>query len=211
MKRPDDKERQTAPKQQWQSIHETLDKSRNSMYLAGSAEIMLLWGVIVALGYLSMYAVESLTPAFAADKPWYPGPLWSGLGVLGMLGSSVIGYRASRQKSDGLLAKSVGLRVFGFWLATVAAAFIIPAASGVWIPDPDPIVIRGVSIGIIALGYVLFGIMYHPAIALTGLGIAAAYYLPAHLAGDAAPLWSAGIVLVVSAFAWTWIRKDRTA
>ena len=211
MKRPNDKERQTTPKQQWQSIHETLDKSRNSMYLVGSPEIILLWGVIVALGYLSMHGVESLTPAFAADKPWYPGPLWFGLGVLGMLGSSTIGYRASRQKSDGLLAKSVGLRVFGFWVATVAAAFIIPVVSGVWTPDSDPIVIRGISIGIIALGYVLFGIMYHPAIALAGLGIAASYYLPPHLAGDGAPLLSAGIVLVVLAFAWAWIRKSRTA
>ena len=70
----------------------------------------------------------------------------------------------------------------------VAASFIIPAASGLWTADADPIAISGVGVGIVALGYILFGIVHHLAIALVGLGIAASYYLPTHFAGDAAPV-----------------------
>ena len=36
------------------------------------------------------------------------------------------------------------------------------------------------------LGYVLFGIMTRPALAAVGVGIAASYFLPSYLAGDAA-------------------------
>ena len=44
----------------------------------------------------------------------------------------------------------------------VAGSFIIPpAASGLWTADSDPIANRGVGIGIVALGYILLGIMHH--------------------------------------------------
>ena len=204
-------EPQITPEQGWQSIHATLDRSRSSMYVAGWTHIMLLWGAIVAVGYLSMYAIETLAPVFAEDYPWYPGPLWFGLTIPGMIGSSIIGYRASKRNAAGPSARAAGLRVFGFWMTVVAAAFVIPAASGLWTADSDPIAISGVAIGIVALGYVLFGILHHAAIALVGLGIAAAYYLPAHFAGDAAPLLSAVLILAVVAVAWAWIRRSRVA
>ena len=54
-----------------------------------------------------------------------------------------------------------------------------------------------VAVGIVALEYILFGIMHHLAIALVGLGIAASYYLPTHFAGDAAPVVSAVLILAV--------------
>ena len=181
------------------------------MYMAGWTHIMLLWGAIVAVGYLSMYAIEEFAPGFAADYPWYPGPLWSGLGIPGMIGSSLIGYHASKRNASGPTARSAGLRVFGFWMTVVAAAFIIPGSSGLWTADPDPIAIRGVAIGIVALGYVLFGILHHASIALVGLGIAASYYVPTHFAGDAAPVLSAALMLAVVAVAWVWIRKSRVA
>ena len=63
------------PEQGWRSIQSTLDKSHSAMYVAGWPNIMLLWGAIVALGYFSMYAVETLAPGLADDYPWYPGPL----------------------------------------------------------------------------------------------------------------------------------------
>ena len=62
---------------------------------------MLLWGAIVAVGYLSMYSVETLAPEFAADYPWYPGLLWFGLVIPGMIGSLLIGHRASKQNASG--------------------------------------------------------------------------------------------------------------
>ena len=197
--------------QGWTSIHSTLDRSHSSMYMAGWTSIMLLWGAIVAVGYLSMYTIETQAPEFAADYPWYPGPLWFGLVILGMIGSSIIGHRASKQNASGPSATTAGLRVFGFWMSVVAAAFIIPAASGLWTADSDPIAISGVAVGIVALGYVLFGIMHQLAIALVGLGIAASYYLPTHFAGDAAPVVSAALIIAVVAAAWVWSRKSLAA
>ncbi len=197
--------------QGWTSIHATLDRSHNSMYMAGWTNIMLLWGAIVAVGYLSMQAIGTFAPEFAADYPWYPGPLWLGLAALGMIGSSIFGYRAGRQNASGPSARAAGLRVFGFWMAVVAAAFVIPAASGLWVAGSDPLAIGGVSVGIIALGYVLFGILHHPAISLVGVGIAASYYLPAHFAGDAAPVVSAALIIGVVAAAWLWSRKSGAA
>ncbi len=199
------------PEQGWRSIQSTLDRSRSAMYVAGWPNITLLWGAIVALGYLSMYAIESLAPAFADDYQWYPGPLWFGLCIPGMVGSSLIGYRASKQNASGPSATAAGLRVFGFWMTVVAAAFIIPGASGLWATDHDPAAIRGVAIGIIALGYILFGIMHHLAITLVGIGIAAAYYVSIHFAGGAGPALAAALILAVVAVAWVWIRKSRVA
>lgn len=211
MQRPESDEQPITPEQGWTSIHATLDKSHSSMYMAGWTHIMLLWGVIVAVGYLSMYAIETLAPAFAADYPWYPGPLWFGLGIPGMVGSSIIGHRASKQNASGPSANAAGLRVFGFWMSVVAASFIIPAASGLWTADTDPVAISGVAVGIVALGFILFGILHHLAIVLVGLGIAAAYYLPTHFAGDAAPAVSAVLMVAVVAVAWVWIRKNGEA
>ena len=211
MQDQDSEAQQITAEQGWRSIHATLDRSRNSMYVAGWTNIMLLWGAIVAVGYFSTYAVETLASAFAEDYPWYPGPLWFGLVIPGMIGSSLIGYRASKQNATGPSATVAGLRVFGFWMTVVSAAFIIPAASGLWTADSDPIAIRGVAIGIVALGYVLFGILHHLAIGLVGLGIAASYYVPTHYAGDTAPVLSAVLMLAIVGVAWVWIRKSRMA
>ncbi len=211
MRNPDSEEQRITAEQGWASIHATLDRSRSSMYMAGWSSIMLLWGAIVAVGYVSMYAVGTWAPDFAAEYPWYPGPLWLGLGVPGMIGSSIIGHRAGKRNASGPSATAAGLRVFGFWMAVVAAAFVIPAASGLWTSDLDPVGIAGTGVGIIALGYVLFGILHHPAISLVGVGIAVAFYLPAHFAGDVAPVLSAALIVAVVAVAWAWTRKSAVA
>ena len=65
-----------------------------------------------------------------------------------------------------------------------------------------------VAIGIVALGYVLFGIMHRPMIAVVGVGIAAAFYLPNYLAGDAALAVSAAATLTVAALGAVWIRRS---
>ena len=211
MRDRDDEGQQATPEQGWASIHATLDRSRSSMYVAGWAHIMLLWCAIVTVGYLSTYAIESLAPAFATDYPWYPGLLWIGLVVPGVIGSSIIGHRASKRNASGPSATAAGMRVFSFWMSVVAAAFVIPAASGLWSADTDPIAVTGVAVGIVALGYILFGIMHSLAVTLVGLGIAASYYLPAHYAGDAAPLMTSALILAVVVVAWIWVRKSAVA
>ena len=68
--------------------------------------------------------------------------------------------------------------------------------------------IPGVAIGIVALGYVLFGIMHRPVIAVVGAGIAASFYLPAYWAGEAAPLAAAAATLAVVAAGAAWVRRS---
>ena len=103
--------------------------------------------------------------------------------------------------------RSAGIRVFFFWLAIVAAAFLIPAAAGMWNAD-DGANIPRVTIGIVVLGYVLFGIMYRPVIAAVGAGIAVAFYVPSYFAGDAAPVVTAVAILMVVALSAARIRKS---
>ena len=132
-----------------------------------------------------------------------------------MVASSLIGHRAGRRNASGAVARAAGLKVFAFWLTVVAAAFLIPAASGMWSEDlsteANGRAIAGVAVGIIALGYVLFGVLHHGAIALVGLGIAAAYYGPTHIAGDDAPVVSAILILAIIAAAWMWLRRSSAA
>ena len=62
MRKQDSEGQGITPEQGWTSIHATLDRSHSSMYMAGWTRIMLLWGAIVAAGYLSMYSIETLAP-----------------------------------------------------------------------------------------------------------------------------------------------------
>lgn len=209
MGRPEGGTAALTPEEGWSTIHETLDRARSSMYLAGTSTILLLWGAIVALGFGSQYAVQALASDFAADRPWYPGPLWGVLVVAGMVGSAVIGHRASREIAVGINMRSVQIRAFFFWLTVVVATFLIPAAAGLWAGGEAATRIPDVSIGIVTLGYILFGIMVRPVLAVVGLGIALAYYIPAFLVGDpASPVVSAAAILVVVALSWTWIRRS---
>ena len=112
-----------------------------------------------------------------------------------------------QESADGDAIRSAGIRVFLFWLAVVAAAFLIPAAGGMWNAD-DGANIPRVAIGIVALGHILFGIMYRPVIAAVGVGIAVAFYVPSYLAGDAAPVVTAVAIMIVVALSAAWIRKS---
>lgn len=104
-------------------------------------------------------------------------------------------------------SRSAGIRVFFFWFAVMLAAFLIPAAAGMWTAEAGQNVPH-VAIGIVSLGYVLFGIMTSPALAVVGAGIAAAFYLPSYLAGDIALAVSAAATLLVVALGTAWMRRS---
>ena len=197
---------QMTPDASWRTIHETMDHSRSSMYLAGTSSILLLWGGIMALAYFLHFAISSLATDFADQNPWFPAPVWITLGTAGMIASAIIGRRAGQKLSHSDTTRSAGFRVFLFWIAVVAGANLIPAAAGMWTPDYGSI-IPGVVVGVIALGYILFGIMHRPALAMVGLGIAAAYYIPNHLLDDAAYAVTAVAMLVVVFAGAAWLRK----
>ena len=190
----------------WQAIHTTMDEARSSMYLAGSTAIMLLWGVICSVGWLSQYAVETLATDFAERWPWFPGPLWGGLGTVGGVSSSIIGRRASRKIAASEAARRAGIRVFLFWVTLTVAAFLLTGAAGLWNAENGENIPR-VWVGMAALGYVLFGIMHRPVIAVVGLGFAAAFYLPDYLLGDVALAVSGAALLATTAAGFAWVRK----
>ena len=194
------------PDESWNAIHDTMDRARSSMYVAGMESIMLLWGVIVAVGLLGQSAIATLAPDVASERPWFPAPLWGVLTVAGFAASAILGHRASARNAAGLASQRAGLRVFFFWLAVAGAAFAIPAAAGLWTADVEGITIARVSIGVVALGYILFGIMHRPVLVAVGLGFATPFYLSSHFAGDAAVPISAAATLLVVALGAAWIR-----
>ena len=207
MQRPDAESAALTPDESWDAIHLTMDRARRSMYVAGTATILLLWGAVIAVGAFSQYAIASVASDFVTEAPWYPGPLWGVLAAAGMLGSSLIGHRAGRENAAGDAARDAGIRLFLFWLAVLVAAFLVPMAAGLWTGDDPGSAIPRVAVGIVALGQILFGIMHRPAIAAVGAGFAAAYYLPSYLAGDLAMLVTAVATLVVVALGAAWIRR----
>lgn len=201
-------EAELTPREGWRTIQETMEEARSSMYVAGTATILLLWGVIISLGYLAEYALDTLASDFRDDNPWVSAPLWTVLVTAGMAGSAITGSHAGRRRAAGDAVRSAGLRVSFFWLAVAVAAFLVPAAAGMWNADEDPANIARVAIGVVALGHVLFGIMHRPVIAAVGVGIAAAFYLPSYLAGDAALAVSAPATLLVVAVAYARIHRS---
>ena len=197
-----------SPQEGWQSIHSTMEVTRSSMYLAGTPTIMLLWSAIASVGVGSQYAILTLTPEFAERSPWIFGALWGVLMVPGMVGSGIIGRRAGKKIAPGDAARSAGIRVFLYWLAVVVAAFLIPAAAGMWNVGRRG-QHTGVTLGIVSLAYILFGIMHRPAIAVVGAGFAAAFYIPNYLVDSyEAMLVSAALMLAVVVLGAWWIRRS---
>ena len=196
-----------SPEEGWRTIHTTLGQAQSSLYLAGTASILLLWGAITSAYFFAEFAIAELAPGFASDYPWYPGPLWIVLGTSGMVGSSLIGRQAGSRNADHATARSAGLKVFAFWMAVVTAAFLIPGAAGLW-STAGAENIPYVAIGIVCLGYVLFGIMHRPALAVVGVGMAAAFYLPNYLAGDFAALGTGAAMLAVTVLGAAWIHRN---
>ena len=80
----------------WETVQATTHGARGALYAAGSTAITLLWAGILSVGYLAQWAVAALSPGFADDYPWYPGPLWAAVAVPGIIASAVIGHRAGQ-------------------------------------------------------------------------------------------------------------------
>ena len=199
------------PEESWRTIHTTMAQAQSSMYLSGAASILLLWGAITSLYFFTDFAVRELAPHFVASYPWYDGRLWGVLATAGMVGSAVIGHHAGRRNAAGDAARSAGIRVFLFWMAVVVAALLIPAAAGMWTGGDPGYDVPRIAVGIVSLGYVLFGIMYRPALAVVGAAIAAAFYIPGYFAiymGDLAAPATGAAMLAVAVVGALWIRKS---
>ena len=191
----------------WRTIHESMDRARSSMYIAGSAPILLLWAAIASVGVATQYAIMTLAPDFTESNPWVFGVLWGSLMVPGMGGSAFIGHRAGKKVALGDAARSAGIKVFLYWMTVVAAMFLIPVAAGMWNGE-DGDQIPMVTMGIVSLAYILFGIMHHTVIAIVGVAFAAAFFIPNALLGDVAMPVSGGLMLAVVAVGAWWMQRN---
>ena len=198
---------QLTAQESWRTIHESMDRARSSMYIAGSAPILLWWAAIASVGVATQYAIMTLAPDFIENNSWVFGALWGSLMVPGMTGSAFIGHRAGRKVALGDASRSAGIKVFLYWMTVVVAMFLIPLAAGMWNGE-DGDQIPMVTMGIVSLAYILFGIMNHTVIAIVGVAFAAAFFIPNALLGDVAMPVSGGLMLaVVAAGAW-WMRRN---
>ena len=191
----------------WDAIHQTLERSHRSLYLAGAAPILLLWGALTAAYFVASFALGRLAPEFVAEYPWYHGPIWAVLGPAGMIASMVIGRRASERNAGGSAARNAGIRVFLYWLTVAVAAVAIPGLAGIW-NSAQAENVPATILGVIFLGYLLFGILFRPALAVVGIALAVAVIAPQQLAGDWAGLASGLGVLAVCGLGAAWIRRS---
>ena len=195
------------PDESWETIHATMHGARSALYTAGSTAILLMWGGIISVAYLAQYAVTTFAPDFAETYPWYPGPLWVIITLPGVIASMTIGYRAGRALSPGLAMQHAGIRVFGYWMAVFTAAGLLPGAAGLW-NEAGAERIPFVLLGVMALGYVLFGILNRTVIAVFGLGMAAVFYIPHYIFDDVAPAVSGIASLLLLAGIFAWVRRN---
>ncbi len=196
-----------SPESSLNTIHSTMNNAQSALFMAGTASILLMWGALTAVGYLADFAIANLAPDFADEYPWFRAPLWAVIVIIGITGSSIIGSRATLNLADPDTARRAGLKVFAFWMVVVAATWLIPGLSGLWTVAEPGQHIAGVSVGIIALGYILFGLISRLAISVLGIGIGASYYVPAHFAGDAAAAITAVLVLILIVAGALWLKK----
>lgn len=191
----------------WETVHATVHGGRSAFYTAGSTAILLMWGGIISIAYLAQYCVATFAADFADKYPWYPGPLWAIITFPGVIGSMVIGHRAGNAVSPGLAMQSAGLRVFAYWVTVMAAAGFLPGAAGLW-NEAGGEKIPFVMLGVFALGYVLFGILNRIVIAVFGVGMAVAFYVPHYVFDDVAPAVSGIAMLVMLAAIAAWVRGN---
>ena len=135
--------------------------------------------------------------------------LWGVLMVPGMVGSGIIGRRAGRKIAPGDAARSAGIRVFLYWLAVVVAAFLIPAAAGMWnAEDGDNIPSRHTRHSVPGI----HPVRHHEPPGDSGggsVGFAAAFYIPNYLVDSyEAMLVSAALMLAVVVLGAWWIRRS---
>ena len=181
--------------------------ARSAMYTAGSTAILLMWAGVITIAYLAQYAISTFATDFADNYPWFPGPLWAIITSFGVIGSMTIGIRAGRSVSPGLAMQQAGIRVFAYWMTVIVAAGLLPGAAGLW-NESGAEKIPFVLMGVIALGYVLFGILHRTVIATFGVGMAAAFYIPHYLFDDIAPAVSGLAMLALLGAIALWVRRS---
>ena len=131
MKESDGETGAGTPEESWRDIHETMDRARSSMYVAGTATIMLLWAAIAALG------------VGCSSSPWIFGVLWGILMVAVVVAMFLIPLAAgmwNAEDGDNIPGVAIGIVslayiLFGIMHRPVLAAVGVGFAAAFYIPN----------------------------------------------------------------------------
>lgn len=175
-------------------IARTEARSSRARRYANASPSFILWGVIWMIGYA---ASDLLGQTKGWDKiNW----LWSGLTVIGVVGSFAIGRAQHRGEGrNPALGLRWGATFFALWLFAIATLLVLrpayPAAVGAFIPL------------IVAAVYAVFGIWQGMRFVYAGVAVAAAtlggfFFLREHFLLWMAVVGGGSLVLV-----GLWLRK----
>ena len=60
------------PEDSLRTIHDTMTQAQSAMFLAGTSAILLLWGGVVAVGYIAEFLIANYATEFADNSPVVP-------------------------------------------------------------------------------------------------------------------------------------------
>jgi hypothetical protein len=174
-------------------------RSTEAFCYANASPGFILWGLVWVAGYSGTHLLLQQEAGFGIN--W----LWSGLTLIGVAGSWIIGHRQRRAQHPGQSAegRAIGLRwlmtIAAFWLFVIATFTVMrpvnPAATGAFVPL------------LVALSYAIFGIWRGLRFLFAGIAVAALtlfgfFYLPGIYL-----LWMAFVGGGSLILAGLWLRK----
>ena len=194
MQEPDGEARALTPEESWRDIHETMDRARSSMYVAGTATITFTLGRDSLAGSrLPVRHPDAGIRIRGAQPVDFRGAVGhpDGAGYGGKRVHRTAAPAGRSQPATPLAAPAI--RVFPLLARGGCSDVPHSGGSGECGNSEDGDKIPSVAVGIVSLAYILFGIMHRPVFGGGGArGFAAAFYIPNYLVdGDEAMLVSA--------------------
>lgn len=178
--------------------------------LTAVTPVLLLWGVVLAFGFVLQYAVGAIWADFTDSNLWIVAAVWGALTALGLAAGTVIRLRAARGRPPSEGARKLIVRVVGFWAAVLVAAFVIPALAGLYAfeTDQDVLTVMRIVVGIAVLGYIMFGVLFASAVFMAvGAAFGIAFYLSSLITADWWLLLAGGAMAAVFLAGAFWSRR----
>lgn len=135
------------------AIRAVMEQTRRAVGRTGGGRFLVLWGAVWLLGFLGTQFLP---------RHWINWT-WGVLNFIGAAGSVWLGMRLRHQ-----VRSLLGLRIFFFWLASIAFAFLAWWLFGVRMEHLGLLFVL-----VVALAYVQFGIFFSTGSVWVGLLIAA--------------------------------------
>ena len=139
-----------------ETIERIQQQTRRALAHGGAPFFMMIWGAVWLIGYLGNQYLE----------PDTAGKLWSGISLLGMVASFLVGWRISGKVRRPGYDTRIGL----FWLA-----WMVYTSLFIWLAGVGPDVTRlSLLIAVSAMfGYVIMGLWLWKPLAWIGIFVTA--------------------------------------